>query len=82
MNKIPIAPRFEGYCYICQSFGHREYECRSQPQSIYTKKRWRNKRKKVYSNCHKIGNVNKNCMTRAPVANNEHNKGKGKVDVE
>ena len=25
--------------------------------------------------------MNKNCKTRAPVPNNEHNKGKGKVNV-
>lgn len=38
--------------------------------------------KKVCSKCHKIGHVNKNYRTQAPIPNNEHKKGKGKVDAE
>ena len=80
MKNTSTTPRFEGYCYDCQKFGHREYECRSHAKTLLNK--YECISESFFKNHHKIRHVNKNYRTLAPVPNKEHNKGKGKMDVE
>lgn len=63
MNNTSITPRFEGYCYNFQNFGHRAYECRSQTRPYWTNKSNNYTPNDVCSKCHNIGHSRKNCRT-------------------
>ena len=82
MGNASTKPRFEGYCYKCEKYGHREYECRYQKKPYQTNQRKNNALNNACLESHKFRHLRNNCKTQVRSTNQAKDKDKGKSYIE